>query len=221
MKHPRDLFSSKLVGAAAALFAVATFLTTPLLAQGSGHKQTDKLIKTAESTLDAVGIARQQVKDTLASYNAIMGGKVDDNKAAYKTLVKAIDQSDKKAMNVRKKMESMQASADTLFGDWESSLATFTSDDMRQRSKERLDDTRERYSEILTAGQKASGEFGPFISTLRDQVRFLGHDLNPAAVSDLEEDAVKLNEQADKVLTTIDDAVKVAEEYIESLRAEG
>ncbi len=189
-------------------------------AQTSGHKQTAKLVSKSQSTIGSMRAARLQVENTLNGYNAIIDGEVDDNIKAYKKLQKDINKSEKAREDVRKKMDAMQVEADILFTDWESSLADITSDDLRQRSEARLNDTKSRYDGILKEARATGEQVDPFLTHLKDQVVFLGYDLNPSAIADLKGDAKKLNNQADKVFAGVDKSIDTAAKYANSLKPE-
>ena len=99
-----------------------------------------------------------------------------------------------------------------------SNLANISSEDLRKRSEERLNGTRERYNGILAAGDKARQVFNPFIASLKDQVVYLGHDLNPSALASLEPDADKLNKEGEVLFKKIDETVDEVSGYITSLK---
>ena len=90
--------------------------------------------------------------------------------------------------------------------------------DFRMTSQERLDATKASYAEIETAGQNAADLYQPFMKDLQDQVTFLGHDLNPAAVASLKPEAKKLNEKADELSRSIDDTIATTNKKIGALR---
>ena len=203
------------------LFAVAVLVVggmgAPVSAQ-SANKQIDKLISRAGDMVDAMAAARLQIGTTVDDYNGIIGGEMDDNRAAYKELQKALKKSEKSATSVVSEVQKMQEAADTYFASWESSMAEFSSDEMRQRSEQRMNDTRERYDGILTAGRETGDAFAPFVTQLKDQILFLGYDLNPSAIADLKGDAEKLNGQAKDVFEGVDATIETAEGYRDSLR---
>lgn len=186
-------------------------------AQSSGHKKTDKLIYRAQQTTSSIRAANLQVKKTLESYNYIVEGKAQDPRAEYKKLVKDINKSLKARDDVRAKADSMQKAADSFFVDWEESMAGFNSDEMRAKSQGRMDDTKANYEKIFEAGNKAGDEFDGFIAALDDQVRFLGHDLNPSAIAELTDEAAVLNGKADDFFKAIDETIQVAVKYSSSL----
>ena len=65
---------------------------------------------------------------------------------------------------------------------------------------------------------QAGGEFDAFIGELRDQITYLGFDLNPSAVASLKGDAAKFNQHGDVLFSKIDDVNKMITEYIQSIQ---
>lgn len=204
------------------LVVVATLVLTagPAKAQFDGQKQVDKLINKANDTIGAMRAARVQIGSTVDGYNTIMAGEAVDNRKAYKKLTKELSKSEKAAANVRTKAAAMDVVANDFFSNWEASLEGFSSEDLRQRSAERLNDTRKRYEEILEAAGEAGDAFDPFVTNLKDQILFLGHDLNPSAIQALQGDAKKLNGRAAEVFKDVDKTIVTASEYTASLRPE-
>jgi len=186
-------------------------------AQSSGHKLTDKLINRAQQLTSSIRATNLQVKKTLESYNYIIEGKADDPRAEYKKLVKDLDKSVKARDGVRVKAEAMQKAADAYFADWEASQAGYNSEEMRAKSEARLAETKENYAMIFEAGRMAGDNFDAFIAKMDDQIRFLGSDLNPAAIADLADEAAELNGQADDFFQSISDTLKTAVDYTGSL----
>jgi hypothetical protein len=199
---------------------LALLITAPAVvqAQSSGHKQTDKLIKKSQDTIAAIRSTKMQTEETLAGYNAIIDGKVPDNRKAYKKLSNDIRKCDNQANKVRANITSMEEVADVYFADWKNSLAAISDPDLRAKSEKRLNETRTNYEGILTAAEKAGAEFKPFLTSLNDQVVFLGHDLNPSAIADLKDEAADLNAQGKKVFEAVDGTVKTASKYANSIK---
>ena len=204
----------------ALLIMLALLIAIPgvVQAQSPGFKQTDKLISRSQSTISQIRSTKLQTEATLDGYNAIIDGKVPNNRKAYKSLVKDIQKCENQADKVGDRVVAMQTAASTYFGDWETSIAAITSDDLRAKSEMRLKETRANYDEILKAAQKAGDEFKPFITNLHDQVTFLGHDLNPSAIADLKDEAAALNSKGSKVFSAVDDTIEVATKYTNSLK---
>jgi len=100
-----------------------------------GHKETDRLIKKAESMQKDLETATAQVHKTMDYYNNIMKGGDADTRKLYKDLTKAIEDSGKRAANVSKRVEEMEAEAHLFFGEWTQSLQEITSADLKKRAQ--------------------------------------------------------------------------------------
>lgn len=183
-----------------------------------GIKQTEALVKKGEQTVKAITEARQQLEKTLATYNSIIDGKAPDAKGAYKDLEKAVKDCESKSEDVKKQKELMNTEAEALYASWTASLAGISSPDLKQRSETRLTQTKERMGKVAAAGQEARDTYESFLKNLKDQITYLGHDLNPGAVASLKGDATKLNDQAKTLFTKIDGTVSSANSSIDALR---
>jgi hypothetical protein len=188
------------------------------LSQGQGVKQTEKLLKQAGETVKAVSEGRAQVQKTLDTYNSLVQGKAEDPKKAYKNLQKEMERCDDRVADVQRKRDEMQVEADKYFGDWNSSLAGISDPGLRKQSEDRLSKARAQYDGILEATEAAGADFKPFMTSLKDQVVYLGHDLNPAALKSLAGTASKLNGDATALFGKIDGAVSKANSYITAFK---
>jgi ElaB/YqjD/DUF883 family membrane-anchored ribosome-binding protein len=185
-----------------------------------GVKQIERLVKASGNTVKAIGDTKLQLKKTMDVYNSLFAEDAKDRKKIYKGIQKEMETADKRRAKIDEEAAKMSAEADTLFQSWADSIAAIENPDLRKRSEERLEATKESYAEIGTVGQKAADLYGPFMKALQDQVTYLGHDLNPEAVASLKPDADKLNERAEKLIQSIDDTITTANKNIGALRPE-
>jgi ABC-type transporter Mla subunit MlaD len=176
-----------------------------------GFKQTDKVMKRAEAVAKSIVEARQELDKALASYNSVIDGTAKDPRKAYNDAQKQLDNTDKKVADVAKKIDEMDVDAAAYFSEWSNSLASISSADLRKRGEARLTATKGDYDRIKASAAKSNASYQKFVPYFRDQLTFLGHDLNPGAVAGLKKDAAKLNTQsaalskdADAALTLID-----------------
>lgn len=181
-------------------------------------RQTERLVQRAENTVEQIARARTQLQNTLAIYNTLMSG-AGDSKELFNDLRKAVDRTDDRRSDVRKRGDDMEKEAHKFFEEWTKSLADIGSAEMRQRAQERLNATRLSFSEILAAGRRAGADFDVFMGGLRDQITYLGYDLNPAGIASLAEDAARVNEQAAALFVSIDEITGTMTQYADSLSA--
>jgi len=208
---------------ASAIFSGLAFLaaaTVGVRAQEEGVKQIQQLIKKAKSEVESIDEAKQQLQKTMSAYNAVLAPDVKDRRDAYKQLQKEMAAIEKRRAEVTARRTEMDAEADKLFKSWQGSTVAIQSPDLRKRSEDRLKKTQDRFAEIRQSGQNASSLYEPFMKTMQDQVTFLGHDLNPGAVTSLKPDADKLNAKAQELYAAIDKVTSAANSNITRLSAE-
>ena len=203
---------SLVLGAVLALAASA--------AAQEGIKQTERLIKRAQDTVKQIGETKAELQKTLEIYNTLVKGGSGDAKKLYNDLRKAAERCEKKREDVRKRSANMEQEAHTFFEEWTASLTGINNEDLKKRSQTRLNSTRLSFGEILSAGRRAGADFDIFMAGMRDQIVYLGYDLNPSAVASLGEDAKKLNAQADTMFQSIDVVTETINKSVSAMKAQ-
>jgi hypothetical protein len=189
------------------------------VAAQQGVKQAERLVKRAEATVKQILDTKTELEKSLTTYNALVTGGSGDAKKLYNDLRKSVDRSENKREDVRKRGADMETEAHAFFEEWTASLATIGDEQLKQRSRARLDETRVRFGEILSAGRRAGADFDVFMAALRDQIVYLGYDLNPGALASLSEDAKKLNDQASTMFESIDVLTATINHHLGSMKS--
>ena len=211
MKRHRTYLDLALVAAMAAL------PVTPAAAQ-TGPEQTQRFLKTVESTVKAIGESRVQLQKAVTTYNSITEMTAKDLKSAYKDLARDITDSEKKVADGRPKVDEMNTAAQGYFDAWKASAAAISDPDLRKRSEERLNATYAQFVKISTAGKDTRQSFDTLMTDAKDQYTFLGHDLNASAIASLKPDAAKFNARAAAVFAKVDGVTGMFDEYIASMK---
>jgi hypothetical protein len=193
---------------------------TGALAQ-QGFRQTDRLMARAESSARAIEETKAELQRTLEAYNSLFDGTAKNPRRAYTSALRGVDRALKRVAHVQKRLGEMQIEADKYFTDWTASLDSMLNQDLRRRSETRRDETKVGYDNSHQAAQKAAAEYETFISNFRDQLTFLGHDLNPSSISSLKEDAVKLNGEAAELFNEADGSTNVIRALIDQISPAG
>ena len=207
--------------ATAAGFVLAGFVValtaTSALGQ-SGPQQTEKLVKSVESTVKSIDATRAQLEKTVAGYNSIMEQTAKDTKDAYNGLGKDIGESEKKVEQAKLKVDEMNAEASSLFTSWKESAAAISDPALRKRSEERLADAQGRFQKIAAAGKDTRQTFDTLMTDLKNQTTYLGNDLNAGAIASLKPDAAKFNVRAKDLIGKIDGVNKMFGDYVASMK---
>ena len=150
-----------------------------------GHHKRDLLVDRVEDTRDAQQDAKEQFESALEKFSLVMnfsGGKLEEK---YKELKTELERSESKAKTVRKSIGDVEDVSNALFKEWESELSQYTNDNLRRASKQKLEQTRVRYSQLIEVMKRAESKIDPVLLAFRDQVLFLKHNLNAQAIASL------------------------------------
>jgi chromosome segregation ATPase len=170
---------------------------TAVFAQSKTAKEAQNLKKAADA-------AEQSITDVLKHVESMLG--------SYKKLANDQKATDKKIQNARKDRDSLAKQANKFFVQWEKELAEYSSDGMREKSSVRLEAAKEESRNLAATLSEASEAFEPLMKNLNDQILFLGRDLSPQAIAELQDEAAELNQQAEDVTATIKDLLAKADE---------
>lgn len=184
-----------------------------------GLKKTDNLIKKAEDLVKSTTSAREQIGKTLDTYNAIWADDTKDVKKVYKSVEGEMKKTEERREDVKKQLDAMKVEADAYFASWKASIAEIGNADLRKKSEARMGETKAKFDGIQGSIAEARQAYEPFITSVKDQWTYLGHDLNPSGISSLKPERDKLNVTAKELFGKIDASTKKATEYINSIRA--
>ena len=185
-------------------------VTTAQAQSKKSAKQTASLEKAGEASKAAVQDALNSLSSLLTGYNSIIDGSAKDNQKAYKKLVGDLKSTEKKLDGSKKQLASLSKEADKFFKAWEQDLQSITSESLRDKSAARMEDAKKRYAELGEILTAASNEFAPVVQNLNDQILFLGRDLSPEAIADLEDEAAELNAQAEEATAKVKEMLESA-----------
>ena len=184
-----------------------------------GLKETDRFVKAGESTTEAVSNAKAQMQKTLDAYNALVTQPTTNMKGDYKKLLKSVDSMNSRVTSARAKVDAMQAAGDTYFAGRAETIKTIQDPQLQDRAKQRLADSQKQFADVLQSLKEANDALEPFRKDLGDQIKYLGSDLTPSAMTSLKPNAEKLNARGTELFGRTDKAIAAANAYFEGLKS--
>lgn len=182
-----------------------------------GVYKRDLLKKRVVAARDDQKEAGEQFKDALTRIKELYGFDGGDLEKVYDSLKSDFDRSNAKAEDVRKRVKDVESVANDLFAEWEKELKDISSPNLRDKSREQLRDTRNRYEDLHTALKRAENSMEPVLTQFRDQVLFLKHNLNAQALSSLQKEALNIQDDITKLLSEMDKSIREADSFINAL----
>jgi hypothetical protein len=177
------------------------------------HKR-DILINRVEDARDAQSEAQEQFKSALDQFGAVVHIENSNLKIAYEKLNREYEDSERAAAKVSKQINRVESVADALFKEWESELKLYKSEDLRRTSRQKLQDTKTRYKEMLASMHGAEKSMNPVLRSFRDNVLFLKHNLNAQAIGSLKLEFSMLKGEIDALIKKMNLAVETSNKFI-------
>jgi sugar-specific transcriptional regulator TrmB len=185
-----------------------------------GHHKRDLLVDRVEDTRDAQQEAKEQFQSALEKFSAVMnfsGGELEEK---YNELKTELERSESKAKSVRKHIGDVENVADALFDEWESELNQYSNDNLRRVSEQKLEQTRQRYSQLIEAMRRAESKIDPVLLAFRDQVLFLKHNLNAQAIASLHDEFASVEADIASLIKEMEVSIAEADEFIKAMANE-
>jgi len=181
------------------------------------HKR-DILVDRVEDARDAQSEAQEQFKSALEQFGEVIKIENTDLKKAYEKLNAEYEDSEKAANKVSDRIDKVESVADDLFEEWEEELKLYKSADLRRSSKQKLQNTKTRYREMLASMHRAEKSMTPILRTFRDNVLFLKHNLNAQAIGSLRAEFSTLKGEIDGLIKNMNEAIQTSNKFIADIK---
>jgi hypothetical protein len=209
---------------AASTAIVLTTLAALTACSSSGNKGNAKSLRRVDQLLDHIEsvhvnseLSMERMHDAIDTLYLLAAPDFDgDAVDVYGQYVKAVDESEEQADELRDSVAAMQRSSDVVFEQWAVDLQSFSNAKMRQRSRSRLEATRERYDAIDDSVGPAKSAYDILNIGLRDQAVFLGNDLNRDALAEVGAELRTMSKLVSELDGRFDSTQAAAEAYITS-----
>jgi hypothetical protein len=181
------------------------------------HKR-DILIDRIEEAQEAQEDGQEQFKDALEQFKAVVnfdGGKLEDT---YNRLNEEYEDSVSAAEKITDRINSVESVAEALFDEWESELLEYSNTNLRRDSERQLKATRRKYKRLITSMRDAEQTIDPVLSSLKDNVLYLKHNLNARAITSLQGELGNVNRDITRLIDAMQDAINESNAFIEQMR---
>ncbi len=180
------------------------------------HKR-DIMVDRVSEARDSQEEAKEQFASALERFSSVLDFKGGTLEEKYKKVKAELDQSEKKARDVHKRIAAVEDVSEALFDEWEDELDQYSSASLRQSSKRQLDQTKKEYTKLIVAMKKAESKIDPVLRPLRDQVLYLKHNLNARAISSLQSELVHIETDVTVLIKEMEAAIREADSFIRTL----
>jgi hypothetical protein len=181
------------------------------------HKR-DILIDRIKDTRKSQIEAQKEFTSALEQFTSVIRLEDTDLKKAYEKLNAEYEDCRKATRTVSSRIDQVEAVADALFDEWKDELGRYTSADLREASRKRMEATRSRYRDMLAGMQRAEKGMGPVLDLFYDNVLFLKHNLNAQAIASLKVEFSALRGKIDGLIAQMRASIESSDAFVADLK---
>ncbi|HXI71785.1 MAG TPA: DUF2959 family protein [Verrucomicrobiae bacterium] len=166
---------------------------------GCASKTYDKGAATSaalQSAATATTDTSTKVTDVLGALNNLTFKSEGDLRKQYDAFVSAAGKLDKSIENLGAKAQSMRDAAAAYSQNWSNQLAAITSEDLRARSTERMNEVTAKLKDMDASYVGVKNSLRPFTTDLKDIQTYLGTDLTAGGLATIKDMVTKTKTDA-------------------------
>lgn len=184
------------------------------------HKR-DIMKSRVEDARESQSEAKEEFKTTLELFSEVVEIKAGDLEKTYNKLNKAYESSEARAEEVRGRIASIESVSKALFKEWEQEIKVINNPTFRRDSEAKLRESRGRYEDMIDAMKSAAEKMDPVLAAFRDQVLYLKHNLNTAAIASIEGEVVKIQDDVSVLIKEMEASIAEADEFLKNWQGSG
>src|SRR3954471_170187 len=177
----------------------------------------DLLKKRVVAARDEEKAAQQEFKDALTRLKEMSGFDGGELEKRYRALQSDYDDAASRVAAVHKRVQDVETVAGDLFNEWDKENRQIETDELRRVSRQQLNDTRQRYDDMLAALKRSEKSMDPVLRKLHDYVLALKHTLNAQAIAALSGESAKIQADVSKLIEDMNASIARADEFIRQM----
>ncbi len=182
-----------------------------------GYHKRDILVSRVEAARDTQEDAKEQFKSALDQFASVVNFKGGELQDQYDRLNAELEASEEQATEVRSRIDAVEGVAEALFSEWETELGEYSNENLRRKSAQQLERTRQHYRPLIGAMRRAESKMEPVLQAFRDQVLFLKHNLNAQAIASLKGELATVETDIASLVREMEASIAEADAFIKTI----
>jgi|UniRef100_UPI00378374BA hypothetical protein len=182
-----------------------------------GYEKRDLLKSAVKAARGEQKEAGEEFQDALTQLQKLTGYSGGNLESAYNRFKGEYEDCEAQATAVRDEIREVDTVARDLFREWEREIRQYESASLATDSRRKLADTRSRFEQLSNSLHAAESTMEPVLRQFRDQVLYLKHNLNAAAVGSLRGKADNIQGDIQRLLAQMNRSIAEADRFIQTL----
>ncbi len=182
-----------------------------------GKEKRDLLRSNVEEVRDDQQEAADQFEsalDRLRQLYDVDAGELED---VYDKLNSDYEKAKDRADDLSDQIDKIDSIANDLFDEWESEIGEISSADLQAKSRQKLAESKSNYAGLESALRKSEASMEPVLTQLHDNVLYLKHNLNAAAVGGLSAEMTTIETDIEDLIADMTASIAEADRFLQTL----
>jgi len=182
-----------------------------------GKHKRDILVERVAGARDSQAEAKEQFQSALEEFSSVLSFEGGELEEKYNKLNTEYEKSKARADAVTNRIRDVKNVANALFREWAGELDEYSSERLRRVSEQKLEQTRNRYEQLIGAMERAESKIGPVLVAFRDQVLFLKHNLNAQAIASLQAELATMESDIASLIKEMERSIEEADAFVRAM----
>jgi Protein of unknown function (DUF2959) len=169
------------------------------------------LVSDQEEAKEKFGSALDRVK----ALTGFRGGDLEDE---YDRMKSASEAAAASASAIDSRISEIETVSADLFEEWQGEIGKMQTATLKADSQAKLTDTKSRYGLMHRSMVLSRAKMDPALTLLNDQVLYLKHNLNAAAIGSLGESMKQVEQSIAVLQSSIEDSIREAQGFIDTMK---
>mgnify|MGYP000877160306 FL=1 len=183
-----------------------------------GWEKRDLLVSAVKSARSEQKEAGEEFQDALTQLQKLTGYRGGNLESAYNKFKGEYEDCEAQATKVRSEIREVDQVARDLFREWEREIRQYENASLAADSRSKLADTRSRFEQLSASLHAAESSMDPVLRQFRDQVLYLKHNLNAAAIGSLRGKADMIQGDIQRLLAQMNRSIAEADRFIQTMK---
>ena len=186
-----------------------------------GVYKRDLLVDRVEDAVDAQQDAKEEFASALEKFSSVVEAPPSKLKSTYQSLSDAFEDAQARAERVTDRIDAVEDVSEDLFDEWRSEIDQIGDPRLKQGSARQLRASERKYQELIAGMRRAESKMPPVLSTFRDHVLFLKHNLNAQAIASLKGELTAIESDVAGLIREMENSIARSQAFIEDMQLAG
>jgi len=182
-----------------------------------GKEKRDLLRSNVEAVQEEQREAADGFEDALDRLRGLYDIDAGDLEKTYDKLKDDLDDAEGRAEDIHGRIGKINSIANDLFEEWEAEIGEISNPSYRTKSRQKLDETKDKYAGLAASLEKSEASMVPVLVQLKDNVLYLKHNLNAAAIGGLSAEVDNIEADIENLLADMRESIAEADRFLTTL----